>query len=121
MNELKKELDELISKIFDIPGLKIITLTVEDSDFICEIENKNFKDASSYASFAAKLVRGISVGGGMTVVDLYNNKKIIYGFALGENTWVSIPAEKMKRIHNTDHETGEPLPEETDVDFCDFY
>ena len=55
MNELKKEFDELISKIF-------------------EIENKNFKDDSSYASFAAKLVLDIlSRGGGIRVVDFYDN------------------------------------------------
>ena len=121
MKVIKKKIDDLIEKISDIPGLKIITLTVEDSDFICEINGKKFKNDVESPLFIAKLARGISLGGGMTVVDFYNNKKIIYGFALGENAWVSISADEMKRIHNTDCETGKPLPEDPDVDFCDFY
>ena len=116
----KDKANDLVNKIKELPGRKIITLTVEDSDFICEIDGKDFKN-NSFASFTAKLVRGLAIGGGMTVVEILDNKKIIYGFALGENSWVSIPAEEMQKIRNINHETEEPLPVEPDVDFCDFY
>ncbi len=114
------KVNDLVNKIKELPGYKIITLTVEDSDFICEIAGKDFKN-NSFASFTAKLARGLATSGGMTVVEILDNKKIIYGFALGENSWVSIPAEEMQKIRNINHETGEPLPVEPDVDFCDFY
>ena len=114
-----------MEKIFDIPGKKIITLTVPDSinpDFVCEIDGKNPKDADSYSVFLAKLTHAIYFGGGMTVRNMStNNREIIYGFALGQNNWVSIPAAEMQKIHNIDHETGKLLPPEPDVDFCDFY
>jgi hypothetical protein len=119
---MKNLITDSLEKILDIPGLKIITLTVEDFDFICEINGKNPKDADSYSLFLAKLAHGIYLGGGMTVRNiLTNNRKMIYGFALGENRWVSIPAEEMQKIHNIDHKTGKLLPPEPDVDFCDFY
>ena len=115
------KVNDLLNKIKELPGRKIITLTVEDSDSVCEIEGKNPNDTSAYASFVAKLARGIAIGGGMTVVEILDNKKIIYGFAMGENSWVSISAEEMQKIRNINHETGKPLPVEPDVDFCDFY
>ena len=115
------KVNDLLNKIKELPGRKIITLTVEDLDFICEMKNENFTDNSVIASFVAQLVRGIAIGGGMTVVEILDNKKIIYGFAMGENSWVSIPADEMQKIRNINHETGKPLPVEPDVDFCDFY
>lgn len=114
------KVNDLVNKIKELPGQKIITLTVQDSDLICEVDGNDFKN-NSFASFVAKLVRGLVIGGGMTVVEILDKKKIIYGFALGENNWVSIPAEEMKKIRNINHETGELLPVEPDVDFCDFY
>jgi hypothetical protein len=115
------KVNDLLNKIKELPGHKIITLTVEDSDFICEMKNENFTDNSVIASFVAKLVRGLVVGGGMTVIQVLDNKKVIYGFVLGEDKWFSIPAEDMQKIRDINHETGEPLPREIDVDFCDFY
>ena len=119
---MKNLVVDLMEKILDIPGKKIITLTVPDSDFVCEIDGKNPKDADSYSVFLAKLTHAIYFGGGMTVRNMStNNREIIYGFALGQNNWVSIPAAEMQKIHNIDHETGKLLPPEPDVDFCDFY
>ena len=121
---MKNLVSDLMEKIFDIPGKKIITLTVPDSinpDFVCEIDGKNPKDADSYSLFVAKLSRGMLHGGGMTLISITKNREMIYGFALGENRWVSIPAEEMQKIHNIDHKTGKLLPPEPDVDFCDFY
>ena len=116
------KVNDLLNKIKELPGRKIITLTVDDSDFVCEMEGKNLNNnTSTYASFVAKLARGIAIGGGMTVVEILDNKKIIYGFAMGENSWVSIPADEMQKIRNINHETGKPLPVEPDIDFCDFY
>lgn len=83
MKAIKKKIDDLIEKISDIPGLKMITLTVEDSDFICEINGKKFKNDVEFSLFIAKLVRRVSFGGRMTVVYFYNNKKIISGSLLG--------------------------------------
>ena len=115
------KVNDLVNKIKDIPGKKIITLTVENEDFVCGMEDKNFNHADPFSSFVAKLARGIAVGGGMTIIEILSNKKIIYGFALGQNSWVSIPASEMQKIHNVNYETGGSLPVEPDVDFCDFY
>ena len=115
------KVNDLLNKIKELPGRKIITLTVEDSDFVCEMNNDKFTDSSAVASFTAKLVRGIVIGGGMTVIELLDKKSIIYGFVLGEDKWFSIPSEDMQRIRNINHEMEEPLPVEPDVDFCDFY
>ena len=113
--------NNLIEKINELPGIKLITITVEDSDFIYKIGDTADKNNDAYSVLIAKLARGIAIGGGLTVVNVYNDKKVIYGVALGENAWVSIPAGEMKKIHNIDHETRDLLPDEPDVDFCDFY
>jgi len=120
---LKERAIELIEKIKEIPGRKVITMTVEESDSIFEADGKKIGDnIENFAMFAAKLARGMGVGGAMTVVQFMGNgRKVIFGFVLGENNWVSIPADEMEKIHNVNHETGEPLPVEPDVDFCDFY
>ena len=116
-----KKVNELLDKIKELPGRKIITLTVENSDFVCEMNNDKFTNSSSAASFTAKLVRGLVVGGGMTVIEFLDKKSIIYAFVLGEDKWFSIPAEEMQKIRNINHETDELLQVEPDVDFCDFY
>ena len=42
-----KKVNDLLNKIKELPELKIITLTVEDSDFICEMKGDKFTDSSS--------------------------------------------------------------------------
>ena len=45
---------------------------------------------------------------------------IIYGVLFTNKTWINLSAEEMKFCYNRDSVTQELLPEDINVDFCDF-
>ena len=118
-----KELDELVRKIFDIPGRKKITLITDitDTAFVCIVNGDKFENEEIKNNFFKEIIHAFNYSGGLTIrANLDSIVNIIYGVLFTNRTWINLSAEEMKFCYNTDPETQEPLPEDVNVDFCDF-
>ncbi len=121
---MMEKAQELIERIKNIPGEKLITLfSIEGVEkyiplsFIIDTFG-NFENSELYLLCITETNKLINIGGVMTVCDFLSDKKIIYGFILREGTWTSLEAEEMEALYYYLQTTNSDL--DSNVGFCNF-
>lgn len=127
----------LVAEILNIPGIKIITLAIDDECFKIDIDERgNFGYHPGHqALFRTKLVRALQQGGGMIIREFlplrvktkmpngkeaWISEKNLYGVFLRDGIWIGQNAEEVQMAHETDAITGKSIPREQGVHYRDF-
>lgn len=129
---------QLMTRILAIPGDKQATVLVGGIGSQTFDISKGSTVGYSPAHFSGMLhlmEAGIRNGGAVTVRQylsikterlMPNGKKMwipeknVYGVFLGNETYVAVSARSMEHSHNTDAQTGQPLPAEPSVHFVEW-
>ena len=131
-NRLESVVNELIGKINNILGQKIVTLIY--SDFGAEQKavydiSKNGEIGYSEddkSTFIDQLAKAIQNGGALTLrqfTEIYDGNlpiKRLYGIRLGKGTYEGVSKEELKIAFNTDANTGAKLSVPKDIVYCKF-
>jgi hypothetical protein len=127
---MKDKINNLIEEILKIPGQKIVTLVINKDDvFKLDIsENKQFGYSPEHKFlFKAKLTNALRNGGGMIIrqflsirskrkmpngKEMWIPEKNFYGAILGNDDWIGMDIQSLKKACETDAKTGLPYPRE---------
>lgn len=128
--ELQEKSEELLEKIKQIQGKKIISVVNEHGTQTVEWdETEDF-----LFHLQGLMIHGLMFGGAIVVrqitplhlqavteegeTDIPIQK--VYGIRLGDDDWVGISVEEMKWAFGTDSKTGLPLPKEVGIQYYPF-
>jgi hypothetical protein len=125
-------LDDLVARIKRLPGAKIVTLSLEGSEFAIDVDPQGTcgYHPGHEPLFKTMLARALLEGGGLIVRQFLpvkierrmpNGKlmwvpaKKLYGLALGHGALRGLDAEEVRAAMCTDADSGAPLPVEEGV------
>ena len=135
---MKDKIKDLIEEILKISGPKIVTLTLNNDDiFELDIsENNEFGYAPEHKLFfKAKIANALKSGGALIIrqflsirtkrkvtngKEMWIPEKNLYGAILGNNNWLGIDSESLKKAYETDATTGQLIPHEVSTHYKSF-
>lgn len=133
--ETSAVLEDLLTRIKQLPGPKIVTLALDTGDFEIDIDPQGVcgYDPGHELLFRAKLTRALLEGGGLMIRQflpvkvqrrmpngklLWVPEKKLYGLSLGEGQARGLPADAVRSASCTDAQTGAPLAPEAGVSYA---
>ena len=135
---MKERSNHLIEEILKIQGKKIVILIVDDADiFKLDISKDNeFGYAPEHKIlFKEKLNKALQKGGGLIICqflsirtqrmtengkEMWVPEKNLYGAILGNNDWIGMDIQSLKKAFETDATTELPLAREENTHYRNF-
>jgi hypothetical protein len=133
--ETSAVLDDLLTKITQLPGSKIVTLALDTGEFEIDIDPQGVcgYDPGHEPLFRAKLARALHEGGGLMIRQflpvkvqrrmpngklMWVPEKKLYGLYLGQGSIHPVSAEAVRTAACTDATSGAPLEPEEGVTYA---
>ena len=128
-------IDDLLARIAQLPGSKIVTLAQETGVFEIDIDPQGVcgYEPGHELVFRAKLARALKEGGGLMIRQflpvkvqrrmpngrlMWVPEKKLYGLSLGEGQVRGLSADAVRQASCTDASSGAPLAPEAAVTYA---
>jgi hypothetical protein len=115
-------IDELLTRIRQVPGKKLAVLVLNVGSVAIDIDPNGVCGYSrgDEPLFKAKLARALHKGGGLMLVSHDAQGKTLYGAFLGDGGIRVLSAEEVRHLSCTNPATGAPMEPEEGVTYAAF-